>query len=83
MVTRTHTYTHTYANLLKKQLGAGEMAELLRTLVGLTENLVSIPSTYMVGTQPSKSSSRGPDSLFLASESTAHTYYTDTHAGQT
>lgn len=39
MVTYTH-YIHTYANnLKKKQLGAGEMAELLRTLVGLTENL--------------------------------------------
>jgi hypothetical protein len=44
--------------------GAGEMAQWLRALAALPEDLGWIPSTHMVATTICSSSSRGSDALF-------------------
>ena len=58
--------------------GAGEMAQQLRALLVLTENLGSVPSTH---TQPTTIHNTSSGDLTPSSDT--HTYGADIHASQT
>ena len=66
-------------------LGDGKMAQWLRALAALPENLGSIPSIHVAAHKYLKLSSKAADNHFWPLQATpvyqAHTWYTDIHTG--